>query len=302
MPSPSFRMKFEPRHGEAISLTDEVVRVTAPNESPFTFRGTNSYLIGTQSLAVIDPGPARDDHFDALMRAIAGRPVSHIVMTHTHMDHSPLAARLKVETGAITVAQGPHRDARALHEGEVHNLDAAGDWDFQPDHSVDDGEIIMGNGWSLEAIHTPGHAMNHVCYALKGTDVLFSGDHVMAWATSIVAPPDGSMRDYMASLTKMTERSETIYLPGHGGRLENAPEFVRALRAHRKMRETAILARVQKGDKTIPAIVSVLYKETDARLHGAAGLSVFAHLEDLVAKGKVSCEGNPQVTSHFHPV
>ncbi len=299
MTSPSFRTQFDPAHGAAVQVASGIQRITAPNESAFTFHGTNTYILGDENVAVIDPGPAIDSHFELLMKTLEGRTVTHIVVTHTHMDHSPLANPLKEKTGALIVAEGPHRDSRALHLGETNALDAAADRDFQPDHALQDGELIIGDGWTLETIHTPGHTKNHACFALKNTDMLFSGDHVMGWATSIVAPPDGNMSDYMASLAKMAERSETTYLPGHGGRLEKAPEFVRALKAHRKMRETAVLSRVRAGDETISAIVKVIYKDTDPRLHSAAGLSVFAHLEDLVLQGKVICDGPPALDGQF---
>ena len=302
MASPSFRTKFEPAHGEAIEIAPAIQRLTAPNESAFTFKGTNTYILGEKSVAVIDPGPAIESHFELLLKALEGKHVSHIVVTHTHMDHSPLAARLKQETGAPIFAEGPHRDSRKLHLGEINNLDAAADRDFNPDVILGHGDLIEGDGWALETILTPGHTQNHACFALSDTDYLFSGDHVMAWATSIVAPPDGSMADYMNSLSLMMERKETIYFPGHGGRLERAPEFVRALRAHRKMRESAILSRIRSGDRTIPEIVKVIYKETDPRLHGAAGLSVFAHIEDLVKQERISCDGPPALNSEYTPI
>ena len=302
MASPSFKIKFEPAHGEVVNLAPGIQRITAPNESAFTYRGTNTYILGEESVAVIDPGPAIESHYDLLIDSLKGRTVSHIIVTHTHMDHSPLANPLKEKTGAAIFAEGVHKDSRDLHMGEINSLDAAADREFNPDHCLADGEIIEGIGWKLETILTPGHTRNHACFALLGTDTLFSGDHVMAWATSIVAPPDGSMADYMASLSKMTERSETTYFPGHGGRLERAQEFVRALRAHRKMRETAVLSRIRAGDQTIPEIVKIIYKDTDPRLHGAAGLSVFAHIEDLVQQGRVSCEGPPSLTSKYLPV
>ena len=299
MSSPSFRVKFDPAHGEVVDLEPGVQRITASNESAFTFRGTNTYILGNDKIAVIDPGPDIEGHYDLLMQAIKGRTVTHIIVTHTHMDHSPLATPLSKATGAPIFAEGPHRDSRALHMGEVNSLDAAADRDFKPDHILADGEIIEGHDWKLETLHTPGHTMNHACFALSGTNLLFSGDHVMAWATSIVAPPDGNMSDYMHSLSKMAERNETVYLPGHGGRLEKAPEFVRALKAHRKMRETAVLSRIRAGDETIPDIVKVIYKETDPRLHGAAGLSVFAHIEDLIEQGKIETEGPPSLDSRY---
>lgn len=302
MASPSFRTKFDPEHGKAVDIADGIQRITAPNESAFTYRGTNTYLLGSDSVAVIDPGPAIDSHFDLLLETLKGRTVSHIIVTHTHMDHSPLAAPLKEKTGAPIYAEGPHRNSRELHMGEINSLDAAADRDFKADVIVKHGDMIEGKDWALETILTPGHTQNHACFAIADTNMLFSGDHVMSWATSIVAPPDGSMADYMNSLSVMMERSETIYFPGHGGRLEKAPEFVRALRAHRKMRETAVLSRIRTGDKTIPDIVKVIYKETDPRLHGAAGLSVFAHIEDLVIQNKVHCEGPPALNSIYTAV
>lgn len=302
MASPSFRTKFDPEHGKAVNIADGIQRITAPNESAFTYRGTNTYILGEDKVAVIDPGPAIDSHFDLLLETLKGRTVSHIVVTHTHMDHSPLAAPLKEKTGAPIFAEGPHRNSRDLHLGEINSLDAAADKDFKADVIVKNGDMIEGKDWALETILTPGHTQNHACFAIKNTDMLFSGDHVMSWATSIVAPPDGSMANYMNSLSVMMKRKETIYFPGHGGRLEKAPEFVRALRAHRKMRETAVLSRIRAGDKTIPDIVKVIYKETDPRLHGAAGLSVFAHIEDLVIQGRVMCDGPPALNSEYTPI
>src|SRR5690606_12396077 len=170
-----------------------VARVTVNNPSAFTFHGTNSYIVGTDTLAVIDPGPENEDHLRALLKAIDGRPVSHILVSHTHVDHSPLAARLQAETGATIVAEGPHRSARPLRIGEVNPLDASGDMSFKPDIAIADGELVEGDGWTMRAVFTPGHAANHMAFALEGTGVLFSADHVMAWSTSIVAPPDGAM-------------------------------------------------------------------------------------------------------------
>ena len=302
--TPKFRTAFEPRYGEAVELAPGICRVVAENPSPFTFHGTNSYVLGQgRSVAVIDPGPALDSHFEALERAIGGRGVSHIVVTHTHVDHSPLAARLKAATGAPSYAEGPHRPARPLHVGEVNPLDASGDMAFEPDVRVGHEEVVEGDGWRLTALHTPGHTANHCAFACEtgGRNTLFSGDHVMAWATSIVAPPDGAMGDYMASLDVLAARPETTYWPGHGGRLENAPAFVRALKAHRRMRETAVLEQVRAGRETIPDMVKVIYATTDPRLHGAAGLSVMAHLEDLVARGLVETEGPPALEGRYRP-
>ena len=297
----SFDMNFSPAHGEPVELAPGLVRVTCNNPSPFTFHGTNSYLVGSQTLAVIDPGPEDEQHLAALLKVVAGRPVSHIFLTHTHRDHSPLAARLKESTGALTVAEGPHRDARPLRIGEVDALDAANDDTFRPDIALADGAAIDGDGWRISAIHTPGHAANHHAYALDGTGVTFSGDHVMAWATSIVAPPGGSMSDYMASLDKMMARDDRILLPGHGGPVKDPAAFMRGLKGHRKMRERAILERLRNGDRSIPDIVRAIYRDTDPRLHGAAGLSVLAHLEDLVGRGAVIADGDVAIDAVFRP-
>ena len=296
-----FDTQFQPRYGDAVELLPGIRRLTVNNPSPFTFHGTNSYIVGDETLAVIDPGPEDDDHFAALVAAIGGRPVSHIFVSHTHRDHSPLAARLKAMTGALTVATGPHRAARPLRIGEVNPLDASADLDFAPDIAAADGSVIDGDGWALRTIHTPGHAANHAVFALEGTGTLFSADHVMAWATSIVAPPDGAMSDYMASLDKLLARDDTLFLPGHGGALRQPAKFMRGLRSHRKMRERAILERVKAGDRTVAEMVAAIYRDTDPRLHGAAGLSVLAHLEDLVARGRVTADDDVSIDAVYRP-
>lgn len=294
-----FDTEFTPAHGEAIEVAPGVRRITVNNPGPFTFHGTNSYVVGTDTLAVIDPGPDDDAHLAALLRAIGGRPVSHIFVSHTHVDHSPLAARLKERTGAIVAAEGPHRPARMLRIGEINPLDASGDTAFAPDMVLADGETVAGDGWALTTVFTPGHTANHMVFALEGTGIQFSADHVMAWATSIVAPPDGAMSDYMASLDKMLERDDTLYLPGHGGPVTNPAAFVRGLKAHRKMRERAIVERVRGGDRTVREMVAAIYRDTDPRLHGAAALSVLAHLEDLVARGIVGADPEPSIDGVF---
>ena len=302
MAAPSFRTEFEPHHGKSVAVFEDILRVTAPNSGPFTFHGTNSYVLGKDSVAVIDPGPRDEAHLQSLLAAIGGRPVSHILVTHTHMDHSPLAGMLREVTGAPILAEGVHRAARELHIGEENPLDAAADRQFRPDVKLRHGQLIDGEGWKLEALHTPGHAANHIAFALPERKILFSGDHVMGWSTSIVAPPDGSMSDYMASLELLIARTENLYLPGHGGRLDKAREFTRALKAHRKMRESAILSRIRAGDRTIASIVQTIYRDTDPRLHGAAGLSVLAHIEDLVARDMVRTDGPVAIDGEFQPV
>ncbi len=296
-----FDASFDPAYGSAVAVAPGVMRLTAHNPSPFTFHGTNTYLLGTDTLAVIDPGPDDDAHLEALLAAIGGRPVSHIFVSHTHRDHSPLAARLKERTGATILAEGPHRPARPLHGGEENRLDASADLAFRPDIALADGARTAGDGWTIRTVLTPGHAANHAAFALEGTGILFSADHVMAWSTSIVAPPDGSMADYMRSLDKLIARDDRMMLPGHGGPVTKPRTFMRGLRAHRKMREQAIIDRIEKGDRTIPEIVAAIYRETDPRLHGAAGLSVLAHLEDLTARGAVKVEGEPALDAVFLP-
>src|ERR1700684_3794761 len=190
--------------------------VAANNPSPFTFKGTVSYIIGRGKVAILDPGPDDDAHVAALLDAVRGETVTHIFVTHPHRDHSPAVPKVKAATGAKVFAEGPHRLARPLHIGETRRLDASADMDFPPDVKLSDGDVVSGDGWTMEAVTTPGHTANHMAYAFKGGDLLFAGDHVMAWSTTIVAPPDGAMSDYMASLENLARRSEPIYLPGHG--------------------------------------------------------------------------------------
>ena len=300
-PVPQFITEFEPQYGVAVPVADGVERLTAPNPSPFTFHGTNTYIVGQKSVCVIDPGPDKEAHFEALMAALAGREVTHIAVSHTHRDHSPLARRLQAATGAVIVAEGSHRPSRPLFDGEMNPFAESSDSDFIPDMALADGETVEGDRWRLTAVHTPGHTANHAAFALEDTGILFSADHVMAWATSIVAPPDGAMSDYMASLDRLLERSDRLYLPGHGGPVTEPQAFVRALRTHRRLRERAVLERIRKGDRLIGDMVKVIYATTDPRLHGAAALSVLAHIEDLVEKGLIATDGPPKLSGEYRP-
>lgn len=293
-----FDRKFPVPSGRLDEVTPLVRRIVAPNPSPFTFTGTCSYIVGRGQVAILDPGPDDPAHVAALLDAVRGETVTHIVVTHTHRDHSPAAAALKAATGAVTVGEGPHRPARPLHIGEINALDASGDMDFLPDIALAEGEALTGPGWTLEAIATPGHTANHLAFALPENDLLFSGDHVMAWATTIVAPPDGAMGDYVRSLKKLAARSEPLYLPGHGGPVRDAPAFVRDYLDHRRAREAAILRGLERNT-TIPDLVRGIYIGLDPRLVGAASLTVLAHLEDMVGKGLVTTEGPPAIDGAF---
>jgi len=273
--------------------------VAADNPGPFTFKGTVSYIVGRDQVAIIDPGPDDPAHVAALLEAVRGETVTHVFVTHTHRDHSPAAAMVKAATGATVLAQGPHRLARPLHTGEVRRLDASADLDFRPDVALVDGETVSGQGWTLEAVTTPGHTANHMAFAFREANLLFAGDHVMAWSTTIVAPPDGAMTDYMASLHKLARRSEPLYLSGHGAPVRDAPRYVQYLIRHRQAREGSILHRLAKSEADIPTIVRAVYIGLDPRLAGAAALSVLAHMEELVARGAVITEGPPSIAGRY---
>ncbi|GLK75228.1 MBL fold metallo-hydrolase [Methylopila jiangsuensis] len=285
--------------GVAVEVIPGVRRVLAPNPSPFTFTGTNSYVVGRGRVAIVDPGPRSEAHLAALLAAVTGETVEAIVVTHSHLDHVGGLAALKAATGAPVYGAGPHRPFRALEEGEGALLDASSDAAYRPDVELADGQAVEGDGWALVAVATPGHTANHLAFALPGAGALLSGDHVMAWSTSIVAPPDGAMAPYMASLRGLMAREEEIYLPGHGPRLDQARTFVRHLIGHRLMRETAILARLKEGERRAAQLVAELYRGLDPGLSGAAALSVFAHLEDLVARGLAETDGAPRLNGVY---
>nr|WP_306265423.1 MBL fold metallo-hydrolase [Pararhizobium sp. IMCC3301] len=289
----TFNTRFDPRHGSTVEVGSGVKRLTAPNSGPYTFQGTNTYLIGTASLAIVDPGPDDTDHFDALTKAIGGRRVEAIILTHSHLDHTPLTARLKAHSGAPVYAAGPHRPYRDLSAEELALLGRSADLAFVPDRTLTDGQIIHGADWQLETVLTPGHTANHAAFAIAGTPMLISGDHVMGWSTTIVAPPDGSMADYLRSLDILLSRPEAHYLPGHGDAIANALPYVKGLKTHRIMRETAIYEQIANGTDSISDIVAALYRRVPAKLHGAAAMTVLAHLECLIASGKISSSDRP---------
>ncbi len=268
--------------GAAMRLSPLVARVLAPNPSPFTYTGTQSYVIGQSDVAVIDPGPADDAHIDALIAAVAGRPVRAILCTHTHRDHSPAAAPLAERLRAPIIGCAP-----LTLEDDGPRADAAFDAEYRPDEALADGALVSGDGWRIAAVATPGHTSNHLCYALAEEGALFTGDHVMGWSTSIVSPPDGDMADYMRSMQKLLERDDTVYYPAHGEAVENPQRLVRGMMGHRKHREGQILRHLGEGEagRRIVDMVPEMYKGVDKRLHPAAARSVLAHLLDLQQRG-----------------
>jgi len=286
-----FNREFDAEPGEVVSLTPHLRRVTSPNPSMFTFKGTNTYIVGKGRVAIIDPGPVSEVHAAAIMAAVAGETVTHIIATHTHNDHSPGIPAIKAATGAPTYGFGPH--GVGARRDWPFDSPEGGDRSFVPDHEVPDGGLIKGEGWTLEAIHTPGHISNHLCLSLKQDNVLLSGDHVMGWSTSIVSPPDGDMTQYMASLRKLLGRTETTYYPGHGGPITDPQAFVTAFIRHREARETQIRDCLRDGSKTIPTMVSVMYADVDPGLHRAAGRSVLSHLLAMWERGEIAAAENP---------
>lgn len=285
-------------YGAVDRLTPLIRRVIARNPGPFTFHGTGTYIVGNGQVAVIDPGPLDSDHLDALQGALAGETISHILITHTHRDHSPAAEPLKQATGAPTLAMGRHGLDQPRAKDSAHH---GGDLDFIPDQRLEDGDLVQGDGWTLEAIHTPGHAANHLCFALAEEKILFSGDHVMGWSTSIISPPDGHMGDYLRSLHRLLDRDEQTYWPTHGPAITDPRRHVRALIAHREQREHAILGTLSNGARTIPDLVAELYAEVPVKLHPAAARTVLSHLIHMVESGRVQCDGPPTDQSRFAP-
>ncbi len=290
---------FDARPGALVVLSPLIRRIVAPNASPMTFQGTNTYVVGHGEVAVVDPGPDLPDHIDAIIAALGTERVGRILVTHTHRDHSPGAPRLRARTGAPILGCVPHHPFRPPHPTEQAGYLAANDLGYAPDRVLVHGERFTGPGYAFEVVATPGHTMNHLAYALEGERALFSGDHVMAWSTTIVSPPSGSMAAYMASLELLRARDDAIYWPGHGGPVTDPPRFVRALQHHRRQREASILSRLRAGDTTVEVIVAATYESLDPRLKPAAALSVLAHLEDLVTRERVTQEGAPGLAARY---
>jgi glyoxylase-like metal-dependent hydrolase (beta-lactamase superfamily II) len=282
-----FIKTFEPRYGERVQVSPRISRVVANNPGPFTFTGSGVYIVGDRDVAVIDPGPDMPEHVEALKRALAGKRLTHILVTHTHIDHSPAAKPLKEWSGAKTYAFGPHGSGK----DDGPKVEAGGDMDFVPDVRVKDGEILEGDGFTFECVHTPGHTSNHICYAFREEQALFTGDHIMGWSTTVVTPPDGDMTQYMDSVRKLERRGDRTLYPTHGAPVTEPKPFLAAYLAHRVDRENQVLACIGDGLDTIPAMVARMYAEVDKRLHPAAARSVEAHLIKLEREGRVTRDG-----------
>jgi len=285
----SFNRDFDPVYGAVEEVTPLIRRVVAENPSAFTFTGTGTYIIGRGKVAVIDPGPDMESHVSSLKRALQGEEVTHILVTHTHSDHSPASAPLKAATGAPIYAFGPHATGRP---GDS-DVEEGADRHFIPDVTLRHGDVIEGHGWTLETVHTPGHTSNHICYALREEHALFPGDHVMGWSTTVVSPPDGDMAAYMRSLKALLTRDDRIYYPTHGAPIRDPKSFVRALIRHREDREAEILACISEGKTRIPDMVAHMYRDVPAYLHPAAARSVLAHLIHMAETRRVATDGAP---------
>jgi glyoxylase-like metal-dependent hydrolase (beta-lactamase superfamily II) len=285
---------LEFQYGRPDQVSPLIRRVIANNPGPFTYLGTGTYIVGYGKVAVVDPGPDMGDHLEAILAATRGETVTHILITHHHSDHSPLARALAAKTGAViygcAVATRPVDDEIKLEAGYD---------DFTPDVSVCGGALIEGDGWSVEAIPTPGHTSNHICYALKEENALFSGDHIMGWSTTVITPPDGDMGDYLASLELVKARNFSTLWPTHGAPVREVTPFIEAYIEHRRERERQILARLAAGDATIKSMVPKIYAAVDSRLWPAAAHSVLAQIIQLVRVGQVVSDGPPGLDSQY---
>jgi glyoxylase-like metal-dependent hydrolase (beta-lactamase superfamily II) len=291
-----FSRDFAVDYGQVDQVSPLIRRVVAENPGRFTFTGTGTYIVGHGKVAVIDPGPVLPAHLEALQRALDGETVTHILITHTHGDHSPGAAPLKAATGAPTYGFGPHPsiDVEARRgDADDTPVEERSDLAFVPDVPTADGDVIEGDGWTIEALHTPGHISNHLCFALAEEKALFSGDHVMGWSTTVIPSPDGDLGAYLDNLRRLLDRDDEIYWPTHGPAITDPHPFVRALIAHREERTTQIIERMAAGDERIDQMVPVLYADVDPALHPAAARSVLAHLLHLVSIGRVEADGTP---------
>ena len=291
-----FRRELKFEYGEPDFLSPRIRRVVANNPGPFTLHGTGTYIIGRGNVAIVDPGPANAAHINAVLRATRGETITHMLVTHTHNDHSPGCALLREACDAPALAYGPHGAGK--HEQGVA-VEEGGDMRFAPDRRVRHGDVIEGDGWSIECVYTPGHTSNHVCYALREERTLFSGDHVMGWSTSIVSPPDGDMKQYMASLRLLLDRDDAVYWPTHGPAIKAPAPHVEAFIEHRLERERQIEACLRQGMRRIEDMVPTMYADLPAFMHPAAARSVFAAMIHLVERGDVACEGELALDARY---
>jgi glyoxylase-like metal-dependent hydrolase (beta-lactamase superfamily II) len=289
-----FIKEFDPTYGAPQRVTPLIRRVVAKNPSAFTFMGTGTYVIGNGKVAIVDPGPDMADHVDAVLNAVRGETVTHILVTHTHADHSPASRAMAKATGAPVYAFGGHPKPPPGVTTEQ-----GGDHDFKPDVTLRDGEVVSGAGWTAEAVHTPGHISNHLCFAVREDNALLTGDHVMGWSTAVISPPDGNMRDYFTALRKVMARDEGVFIPTHGAEIKNPKPFVQAYIDHRLEREQQILGCLRDGLETIPDMVAKVYAAVPKHLHPAAGRSMLAHLVQFVAEGRVLADGPPTISARY---
>lgn len=291
-----FITTFDFEYGAATDLAPTIRRVIARNPGPFTFAGTGTFLVGHGTVAVVDPGPDDPEHFAALLRALDGETVSHVFVTHHHMDHSPLARRLADHYGAALCGRPAVVTAE---DGGAVRLEAGDDPHFRPDVLIEDGWQAHGADWTLTALHTPGHTSNHFCYAVAQENALLCGDHVMAWSTSIVSPPEGHMGRYLESLERIRDRDFATLYPAHGPHIVDPRAFIAAYIAHRRAREAQILARLAEGPNTIRALVEELYRGVERRLHPAAMHMILAHLIDLTERGVTVAAPAPTLRAEY---
>lgn len=290
--------KHEPpvEYGKLIEVAPDVRRIVARNASPFTYHGTGTYVVGRGKVAVIDPGPRDQAHVAALLTELGDEQITHVLVTHTHNDHSPAARLLKAHCSAPTYAFGAHGEGRY---GAGAEIEEGADREFTPDIKVSDGDVIECAGFDLACVYTPGHARNHMCFALPSQRLLFSGDHVMGWSTTVVSPPDGDMADYLTSLGRLLDRDDAKLLPTHGAAIEDPKVFVRDLIEHRMAREQQIVAQLRQGPSTIAHMVPRMYKDVPSWLHPAAERSVYAHVLHMQQRSVVTCDGEPLLSTVY---
>ena len=291
-----FVREIDCRYGEAVDVSQRIRRLIAPNPGPFTYTGTGVYIVGRGRVAVIDPGPEVPEHFEALKRTLEGEEVACVLVSHSHMDHSPLAHPLAQWAGCKVYAGGP-----VIPTASEVRLEAGDDLAFKPDETLKDGDLFEGPDWTIEAVASPGHTSNHFCFALRQENALFSGDHVMGWSTTVISPPDGNMGDYYASLEKVRARGYQTIWPTHGPPVRDVPPFLDAYIAHRMAREAAIVERLKAGDTRIPQMVKTIYKDVDAKLHPAACHSVLAHMIHLVETGVAAADAPFDLATDYQP-